>query len=60
MPESLQGGIYTVHCHWDTWSYSRNYYNHTTPYLVSPHLTSSPRPSPSVFAYCKWSKTAWK
>ena len=26
-------------------------------YLMSPVLTKSPRPSPSVFAYCKCSKT---
>ena len=26
-------------------------------YLTSPHMTGSPRPSPSVFAYCKWSNT---
>ena len=26
-------------------------------YLMSPHMTKSPRPSPSVFAYCKRSNT---
>jgi len=26
-------------------------------YLTSPHVTRSPRPSPSIFAYCKRSKT---
>ena len=26
-------------------------------YLTSPHVTISPKPSPSVFAYYKWSKT---
>ena len=26
-------------------------------YLTSPHVIKSPRPSPSVFAYCKQSKT---
>ena len=25
--------------------------------LMSPHVTKSPRPSPSIFAYCKWSNT---
>ena len=32
-------------------------------YLMSPHVTKSPRPSPSVFAYCKQQRlevgTAW-
>ena len=42
---------------------NRNYYGQAPPpmclpsvHLTSPHVTKSPRPSPSVFAYCKWSK----
>jgi len=59
-----QGGINTVFHSWrwrQVGMLQELLRSGTTPmclpsdYLTSPHATESPKPSPSVFAYCKWS-----
>jgi len=65
--ERLQGSINTVQCQGNCLMQNGNYTVENHPpcvYLMRSHMIRSPRPSPSVFAYCKWSipevGTAWE
>jgi len=64
-PECSQGSISAIRCLYvrDRSTWNRYHYGWAPPsvclpsvYLTSPHMTSSPRSSPSVFMYCEQSK----
>jgi len=59
-----RAGCQSVRQYHSSFTMPETYYSWTLPpvylpsvYLTSPHVTKSPRPSPSVFTYCKPSKT---